>query len=205
MNEPKLHREQLRFLSTILVFLVLTSSATFAQNGVGCEGVAYPDWETSVYVLPFAVGETYRVELANCSSSFHSASQPDKFAYDFAVDIGTPILASRAGTVVYVEESGRDFEHPNNLVIVDHGDDTFAQYMHLTQNGAEVAARDEVAPGDLIGYSGATGLAGYPHLHFIVTRNGYRWPYEGTPVTFSNTAANPRGLESYTSYEALPY
>ena len=121
------------------------------------------------------------------------------------MDIGTPILASRAGTVLFVEESGVDFQHPNNLVIIDHGDNTFAEYMHLTKNGAVVERGDEVKQGDLLGYSGATGLAGYPHLHFIVVKNDPRWPYEGVPITFSNTAPNPRGLESYTDYEALPW
>ena len=175
------------------------------QANAGCPDADYPDWESSPYVLPFAAGETYRVELANCSSSYHSTQYPDKFAYDFVMDIGTPITASRAGVIVHVEESGTDFNHPNNLVVVDHGDSTFAEYMHLTRDGAAVDVGDEVKQGDLIGYSGATGLAGYPHLHFIVVKNDWRWPYEAIPVTFSNTAANPRGLESYTSYEALVY
>lgn len=205
MNRPRAYRKQIGFFLPMLLLILTLSSLTLAQMAIGCRDTSYPDWESSPYVLPFAVGESYRVELANCSASFHSAGQPDALAYDFVMDIGTPILASRAGTVVYVEEAGEDFNQPNNLVVVDHGDETFAQYMHLTQNGAEVAVGDEVAPGDLLGYSGATGLAGYPHLHFIVTKNDYRWRYEGIPVTFSNTVANPRGLESYTIYEALPY
>ncbi len=191
-------------LKILAITFVTLGMVTVAQE-VGCPGVTYPDWVTSPYVLPFAAGETYRVELANCSSSYHSAQYPDRYAYDFVMDIGTPILASRAGRVVYVEESGRDFNHPNNLVVVDHGDATFAEYMHLTQNGAAVEVGDEVVQGDLIGYSGATGLAGYPHLHFIVVKDDPSWPYEGVPVTFSNTAPNPRGLASYTPYEALPY
>lgn len=193
------------WFSQVFLLVLVTSSLAVAQDVVGCEGTDYPNWQSSPYVLPFAAGETYRVELANCSSSYHSAQYPDRYAYDFVMDIGTPILASRAGTVLYVEESGKDFNHPNNLVVIDHGDNTFAEYMHLTQDGATVEAGDEVVQGDLIGYSGATGLAGYPHLHFIVVKDDPRWPYEGVPITFSNTAPNPRGLESFTTYEALPY
>ena len=193
-------------MRAFLLLLFLSSLVAFAQEDaeIGCP-IDYPDWENSPYVLPFAVGETYRVELGNCSSSYHSSRYPDKFAYDFVMDIGTPILASRAGTVLYVEESGKDFRHPNNLVVIDHGDDTFAEYMHLTENGAEVEVGDEVQAGDLIGYSGATGLAGYPHLHFIVVKDDPRWPYEAIPVTFRNTTPNPRGLSSYTDYEALEW
>ena len=192
-------------VTALFMTLGMVPAQAVTAQSVGCPGVDYPNWDTSPYVLPFAVGETYRVELANCSSSYHSEQYPDKFAYDFVMEIGTPITASRAGTVIFIEESGVDFNQPNNLVVVDHGDNTFAEYMHLTQGGAAVAVGDEVAQGDLIGYSGATGLAGYPHLHFIVVKDDPRWPYEAMPVTFRNTAANPRGLSSFTDYEALPY
>ena len=121
------------------------------------------------------------------------------------MEIGTPILASRAGTVIFVEGSGIDFRQPNNLVVIDHGDKSFAEYMHLTQDGAVVDVGDEVKQGDLLGYSGATGLAGYPHLHFIVVKDDPSWPYQGLPITFRNTVPNPRGLKSYTDYMALRY
>ena len=189
---------------SLLVILSVVAAQTGAQE-VGCADTAYPAWQTSPYILPFEIGETYRVQLGNCSSSFHSAQYPDRFAYDFVMDIGTPILASRAGTVVHVEAFGQDFQQPNNLVVVAHEDSTFAQYMHLTQDGAAAAVGDTLAQGDLIGYSGATGLAGYAHLHFIVTQDDFSWPYEGVPVTFRNTRANPRGLESYSDYTANDY
>ena len=171
---------------------------------IGCVDADYPDWETSKYVLPFPVGETYPVNLSNCSSSYHSKGTPDQFAYDFAMDRGTLITAARAGVVIFVEESGKGREI-NNLVVVSHKDNTFAEYMHLLKDGALVEEGDLVEQGDEIGLSGATGLAGYPHLHFIVVKGPWEWPYEGIPITFSNTAPNPYGLASYTDYTALDY
>jgi len=171
----------------------------------GCEGTEYDDWEKSPYVLPFPVGKSYEVNLSHCSGSYHGLGQPDQFAIDSAMTIGTKITASRAGKVMYVRESGEDGNHPNNLVIIGHGDDTYAQYMHLTQNGALVSVGDEVEQGDIIGLSGNTGLSGYPHLHFVVTKYSFRYPYESIPTTFKNTAANERSLKSYTTYEAFPY
>jgi len=44
--------------------------------------------------------------------------------------------------------------------------------MHLTQDGATVTVGQGAGQGQLIGYSGAKGLAGYLHLHFVVTRGG---------------------------------
>lgn len=182
-----------------------TSTLDAAEtSAVGCAGADYPDWETSAYVLPFPVGKTYPVDLSNCSSSYHSTGSPDQFAVDFAMDEGTLITAARDGVVVFVEERGKGGEI-NNLVVVSHGDGTYAEYMHLVLGGALVSAGDKVEQGDEIGLSGATGLAGYPHLHFVVAKDSWQWPYEGVPVTFSNTAPNPHGLASYTEYTALDY
>lgn len=170
----------------------------------GCSHAIYPDWETSPYVLPYAVNETYEVRLSNCSSSFHAQGRGDELAFDFVMDVGTVITASRAGTVIFVEQRGEAREI-NNLIVIDHGDDTFGEYMHLQLDGALVEVGDFVEQGDPIGLSGVTGLAGYPHLHFIVVRKYWEWPYVGVPVTFSNTAPNPRSLASDTAYTALPY
>jgi murein DD-endopeptidase MepM/ murein hydrolase activator NlpD len=171
----------------------------------GCPGATYAEWSTSAYVLPYPVGSTFTVGLSNCSGSFHSAGQPDAFAVDFDMPIGSPITAARPGTVVHVVESGRDFDFPNNLVVVDHGDGTFAQYMHLTLGGADVAVGAPVDRGDALGRSGATGLAGYPHLHFVVTAGSWAYPYTSVPVNFRNTAPNPRGPAAGESYTAGAY
>jgi len=173
---------------------------------VGCPDTEYGDWSTSPYVLPFPVGAAYMVDLSQCSGSYHSAGQPDQFAIDFQMPIGELVTAARAGTVVFIEESGDDGGFPNNLVVVKHSDGSFAQYMHLTFGGALVEVGAQVKPGDDIGRSGATGLAGYPHLHFVVTKPGdYHYPYESIPYNFRNTEANERSLVSGHEYLAKPY
>ena len=146
------------------------------------------------------------MNLGHCGGSYHSAGQPDQYAIDFNMTIGTTITASREGQVVYVEESGQDGGFPYNLVIISHSDGTFAQYMHLTKDGAAVAIGQRVAQGDVIGYSGNTGLAGYPHLHFVATKKGsFRYPYESFPTTFKNTLPNERSLLSGVQYPAYAY
>ncbi len=173
----------MKYLSLLIILILFTcipvSESGYAANlsGAGCPGADYPDWKTSKYVLPYPVGKTYKVDLSNCSSSYHAAGNADQFAYDFNMAIGTLITASREGTVVAVVENGDDYTGTNNYVSVDHGDNTFATYMHLTKDGAAVKLGDSVKKGDTIGYSGATGLAGYPHLHLVVTKNTYAWPY----------------------------
>lgn len=172
----------------------------------GCPGAGYPDWRSSDYVLPYPVGKSYGVDLSKGSGSYHSVGEPDQFAIDFAMTIGETITASRAGTVVFVEESGADGGFPNNLVIVRHNNNTYGQYMHLTRGGALVEVGQEVEPGDELGLSGATGLAGYPHLHFVVTSGGsFEYPYTSIPVTFRNTFANEHSLASGVVYPASEY
>lgn len=57
-----------------------------------------------------------------------------------------------------------------NLVRVRHTDGTAATYAHLGFFGVAVEEGEIVAAGKLLGYSGATGYASGPHLHFAVTR-----------------------------------
>jgi len=173
---------------------------------LGCPETRYDHWETSDYVLPYTVGSSYTINLSHCSGSYHSAGQPDQFAIDFSMDIGTEITASRAGEVIYIEDSGRDGGFPNNKVVIQHSDSTYAQYMHLTHKGALVGKGQNVEQGELIGLSGNTGLAGYPHLHFVATNSdSWQYPYTSFPTTFSNTSKNEKSLQSGMIYEALPY
>ncbi len=153
----------------------------------GCD-VEYPDPADSPYILPYAVGEAYAMGLNNCSSSFHARTSPDSFAYDFDMPVGTPILASRGGTVVVVDEDKPDFGGGlGNIVSIDHGDGTTAVYLHFTTDEVEVEVGDVVAQGDVLGLSGASGKAGYPHLHLIVVESPADFPYTGVAISFSNT------------------
>ena len=181
-------------LASLLLLVACSSKQEISSSKVlsyGCPDAEYLDWETSDYVLPYPVGNKYRVSLSHCSGSYHSLGAPDQFAIDFVMPIGTLITASRAGTVVHVEESGVDYSFPNNLVIVEHEDGTFLQYMHLTNDGAIPEIGHVLVQGDSIGFSSVTGLAGFPHLHLVATEKGsFGYPYISFPTTFKNTEAN---------------
>src|SRR5262245_61204438 len=49
----------------------------------------FPDWHSSPFVLPYPVGQAYRVSQGNCSHGGHSG--PYKYAYDFVMPLGTTI------------------------------------------------------------------------------------------------------------------
>ncbi len=215
-------KKPIQILLTVCVYLtVLACSKTSSINNNsggggeiefanGCEGYPYPNWVTSPHKLPYPVGQSYKIGLSNCGGAEHSEGLPDQFAIDILMDIGTLVTAARQGVIVYVEESGLDFEDTNNVVVLRDEDDYFMQYQHLTHNGALVEEGQFVYAGDPIGYSGASGNARTPHLHFVATDWDFANPYGTNPyrsfqITFSNTTENPRSLIQNETYEALPY
>ena len=135
-----------------------------------------------------------------------SLGAPDQFAIDFLMPVGTLIIASRSGIVVHVEESGVAYSFPNNLVIVEHEDGTFLQYMHLTNSGAIPEIGNVLVQGDNIGLSGATGSAGLSHLHLVaMEKDSFDYPYISFPTTFKNTEANEKCLSVNKTYTAYAY
>jgi murein DD-endopeptidase MepM/ murein hydrolase activator NlpD len=85
---------------------------------------------------------------------------------DIGVPSGTPIHAAAAGTVIYCGWE----EGYGNFVVIDHGGNLATAYGH--QSSIAVACGQQVAQGQVIGYSGCTGHCFGPHLHFEVRING---------------------------------
>ncbi|CAL9397796.1 M23 family metallopeptidase [Streptomyces werraensis] len=79
---------------------------------------------------------------------------------DFHAASGTPVHSVGVGTVV---EAGWGGAYGNQVVIKMH-DGTYTQYAHLSSIAVSVG--QEVAAGEQIGLSGATGNVTGAHLHF---------------------------------------
>jgi murein DD-endopeptidase MepM/ murein hydrolase activator NlpD len=82
-------------------------------------------------------------------------------ALDIAIGIGTPVLASDSGVVVF---SGWSSVGYGNMVMVDHGNGFQTLYAHLT--ASMVRCGQSVARGQMIGTGGTSGNSTGPHLHF---------------------------------------
>jgi murein DD-endopeptidase MepM/ murein hydrolase activator NlpD len=85
---------------------------------------------------------------------------------DIAVPEGTPIRAARSGSVAIAAYTGGY----GNYTCVDHGGGISSCYGH--QSSFAVSPGDQVAQGDVIGYSGNTGSSTGPHVHFEIRVNG---------------------------------
>jgi len=137
---------------------------------------AHPSTDT-VYALPFAAGTEYRL-AQGFNGSFSHQDEQNRYALDFGVAEGTPVLATRAGVVMQVEENFRAngldprFADRANYVRVLHDDGSMALYAHLAPASFLRRPGDRVVVGQMIGKSGNTGLSTGPHLHFAIQRNG---------------------------------
>lgn len=168
-----------------------------------CQDATWPDPVDSPYVLPYPAGETYRTGLTNCSSSFHASGNPDQFAFDFDMPEGSPFIAARAGRVHrVVKQAPSEGGGAGNFVVIDHRDGTYGLYYHSPKNGISVSAGDEVTQGEVLGVTGRSGLAGYPHLHFTVVRGDPDYPYQGIPISFSNAQPADARLVGGKQYTA---
>ncbi len=73
-----------------------------------------------------------------------------------------PIPAANTGHVIKTEDIGIY----GNTVVIDHGLGLFSMYSHLSR--FSVQPGQSVKKGDIIGYTGMTGLAAGDHLHFAM-------------------------------------
>jgi len=128
------------------------------------------------YLLPLRP-RVLRIEQGYGGSFSHTDAQ-NRYAVDFAADIGTPVLAARDGVVMQVEsdfaKAGLNLEKFGgraNFVRILHDDGTMALYAHLQESGVLVRVGQRVHAGQQIGLSGNTGFTTGPHLHFVVQVN----------------------------------
>ena len=88
------------------------------------------------------------------------------YGVDLANVTGTPIWATRSGTVSAASYNGS----AGYYVSINHGDGFSSIYMHMTHY--IVKSGQYVQQGQVIGYMGSTGGSTGPHLHFGISYNG---------------------------------
>lgn len=90
---------------------------------------------------------------------------------DFGASIGTPIFSVADGTISRMDNNDRGISRWNRYqygryILIAHTNNLSSLYAHLSR--AMVKTGDIVKKGDLLGYSGNSGYATGPHLHFGV-------------------------------------
>ena len=129
--------------------------ATFSPERLWSGPFIFPVGD-AVISSPYGIGRSYN---GGPVTDFHHGA-------DFAVDEGTPVMAANTGRVAFAGA----LPIRGNSVVIDHGDGVFSGYHHLSSFAVQQG--QTVSQGELIGYSGATGLATGPHLHWEVVVRG---------------------------------
>jgi murein DD-endopeptidase MepM/ murein hydrolase activator NlpD len=107
------------------------------------------------WVVPMA-----KYELTSC---FGPRWGTEHQGIDFAEPENGQVLAAAAGTVVIAGWNDGGY---GNMVVIDHGNNTFTLYGHA--NKVLVSQGQHVEPGQPVSLEGSTGDSTGPHLHFEV-------------------------------------
>ncbi len=116
---------------------------------------------------------------------------------DFKASVGTPLLAAASGTVrdaVDMDKTPGCYSY-GKWILIDHDNGLSTLYAHLSV--FNVSAGDSVTAGQIIGYSGQSGYATGPHLHFSAFD---REAVKVSPFSWSNGCKNAK--VPYAPYEA---
>ncbi|MDR3277113.1 MAG: M23 family metallopeptidase [Treponema sp.] len=101
----------------------------------------------------------YRYSTGGSATSIHAG-------VDYGVPTGTEVRSSAAGKVVLAQ-----FRiSTGNSVVIEHLPGVYSIYYHMDSIAAQEGAMVEA--GELLGLSGATGLATGPHLHWEIRVSG---------------------------------
>ena len=132
-----------------------TNSGTTSSGGTAGSGGTWlvPCSYTSI-TSPFG----YRTAPTSGASTYHQG-------VDLDTGTGWSVVATRAGTAYTAYGSAA-----GNYVTIDHHDGFKSIYMHL--NGFAISNGTNVSAGQLIGYTGSTGVSTGDHLHFGISKNG---------------------------------
>lgn len=162
-NEAK-NREWAEYMATYTTVPPTTKPPSVGGGGAGSSSGGSSSTIGSSWRVPCSysmVSSPYGMRKSPTAgaSTFHQG-------VDLAAPKGTPIYASRGGTVTAANFSNS----AGYYVSINHGDGFSSIYMHMTNY--IVRAGQSVSQGQCIGYVGSTGISTGNHLHFGIALNG---------------------------------
>ena len=146
--------------------------------------------QTTPYHLPVSSLQQHVISQA-FNGRFSHRQEPNIYAVDIGLPVGTNVAAAREGTVIFVHDDyafggAQDyFLDKANAVYVLHDDGTYAVYAHLLLGSAVVKAGQKVKVGEVLAQSGSSGYSTGPHLHFVVRKNNH-FAAQSVPFTFTD-------------------
>lgn len=125
-----------------------------------------PLWEGAFLRLPNAAPRAAFNDKRDYIFNGQKVDHQTHLGLDLASLAASPVPASNNGTVVLAE----DFGIYGLCVIIDHGLGLQSLYSHLSS--IDVNVGDQITKGQILGRTGATGMAGGDHLHYGIVLAG---------------------------------
>jgi len=113
---------------------------------------------------------------------------------DYGAPVGTPVQVTANGVVTF---NGWD-RGGGNVVKVRHAGGFVTDYLHLSRFAKGLRPGVRVQQGDIIAFTGSTGLSSGPHLDYRVQQNG-RWI---DPLTLKSVRDEPIPSSQLASFHS---
>lgn len=153
-----------------IMSLIEILNASGSQIGTVQGDGYFPPIESNFKTVNNAYGNGWIIPVTNCqvTATFPSySSGAPHSGIDFGVAVGTPVRASKSGTVIKKAELDYSYGH---YLFIDHGGGLVTIYAHNSQ--LLVNQGDTVKAGQIIAKSGNTGHSTGPHCHWELRVNG---------------------------------
>lgn len=134
------------------------NNATILANGRSTDETMH--WEHEFLRLPNSAPKAAFADHRTYSYNGETIDQAYHLGIDLASVQQAPVPAANKGRVAFIDHIGIY----GLTAIIDHGFGLFSIYSHLSRTEANPG--DLIGKGDILGYTGTTGLAGGDHLHY---------------------------------------
>lgn len=114
---------------------------------------------------------------------------------DYAAAPGSRIMATGSGTVTRAQRWGGY----GIMVSIRHPGSFETRYAHMSRLASGIRPGVHVEQGQVIGYSGSTGLANGPHVHYELIKNGQ----QVDPLRLQQDSGEPLLSERHAEFEAV--
>ena len=168
-------------------------SAAFAV----CTTEEPPEINPNGWYLPLECGVMATVSQGNFGATSHTGTSA--YAFDFAIPLGTPLVAIADGTVTQTfdetgpgdpcyDGGGMSCADAANYVVLLHADDTKSLYLHLQEVQVEVG--EVVGIGETVGLSGSTGWSTGRHAHVMRMENCAGYYCQSIEMAFNDVGGD---------------
>jgi murein DD-endopeptidase MepM/ murein hydrolase activator NlpD len=114
---------------------------------------------------------------------------------DYGAATGSRIMATGDGTVTRAQWWGGY----GNMISIRHPRRFETRYAHMSRFAPGIGVGDKVVQGQLIGFSGSTGLANGPHVHYELIRDGQ----QVDPLRLQQDSGDPLPASRRAEFEAV--